>query len=120
MSELFGEQNFADLEKLFSDYAKQADKLEEILQAGADAFVDDLKKLPAPRSKIRKTGYTHLIDVFASRKEKESVLVGWGKYYGPMVEGGTSKMSARPHFRPLWKRNQNKYYSIMINKFLEV
>ena len=37
----------------------------EGLEAGAKEFVDDLLKLPKPISKIRKAGYTHLINCFS-------------------------------------------------------
>lgn len=113
---LHDEQAFSDLLDEFSDYIKNADNVVEILQTGADAFVKDLKALPSPRSKIHKSGYTHLLDTFASRKEGSQVLVGWGKYYGPILEEGSIKMKARSHFWPLWKRNQEKYYNKMINK----
>lgn len=117
MADMFSNDDAVrELEALFSDYMDKADNVVEILQTGADAFVSDLKHLPSPRSKINKAGYTHLIDSFASQQEKDQVLIGWGKYYGPMVEGGTKKMAARPHMKPLWKRNANKYYKIMIDK----
>lgn len=115
--ELYNEKSFSDLEDIFKDYMEKADNALEILQAGADEFVKDLKHLPSPRSDIAKAGYTHLIDTFASRPDGEDVLVGWGKYYGPMVESGTRKMTARPHFHPLFERNKIKYYNLMVNKF---
>ena len=44
---------------------------------------------------------------------KEFVNVGWGKYYGPMLEHGTRKMAARAHLKPLFERNKEKYYKKM-------
>ena len=111
------DQSFRDLENIFSEYAKAADNATEILQKGADEFVKDLKMLPAPRSRISKPGYTHMIDLFASREERGNILVGWGKYYGPIVEGGSNRMAARPHFKPLFSRNKEKYYNLMIKEF---
>ena len=65
-------------------------------------------------SKIRKANYTHLIDSFSLRKKSNEVEVGWGKYYGPMLEHGTVKMNAQPHLNPVWDRNKEKYYKKMI------
>ena len=72
--------------------------------------------MPKPISKIRKTGYMHLIDSFAYRKKKNEIEVGWGKYYGPMLEHGTENMNANPHVYPLWNRNKEKYYKTMLTK----
>ena len=118
MTELHNEQAFSTLEKTFAELMKQADDVQGILQVGADEFLKDLKALPSPRSRIGKSGYTHLIDSFAAREEKGDVLIGWGKYYGPIVEGGSVKMSARPHFKPTWRRNADKYYKLMSDKIL--
>ena len=41
------------------------------------------------------------------------IKVGWGKYYGPMLEHGTRKMAARVHLKPLFERNKEKYYKKM-------
>lgn len=114
---LNNEASFRELDDIFKEYAKKADNLGEVLQTGADAFVKDLKSLPSPRSNIHKAGYTHMIDTFTSKPEDEGVLVGWGKYYGRMVESGTKKMAARPHFYPLFKRNKDRYFNLMITKF---
>lgn len=117
---LWGDETvYDDLEKEFEACIRQADNMVSVLQEGADAFVKDLRAMPSPRSKISAPGYTHMIDVFSSRQEKEDILVGWGKYYGPIVEKGSRSMKAQPHFKPLWKKNQNKYYQKMIDKFNE-
>ena len=115
---LFNEQAFSELEDTFADLMKAVDDVPEILQAGADEFIKDLKSLPSPRSNISKGGYTHLLDSFASRTEGEDILVGWGKYYGPIVEGGSVKMAARAHLKPTWRRNADKYYKSMTDKIL--
>ena len=79
-------------------------------------FVNDVRKLPKPRSSIRKVGYTHLLDTVTYRRKNGEVEAGWGKYYGPMVDKGTKKMSATPHFAPTFERNKEKYYNAMLRK----
>ena len=64
-----------------------------------------------------KQGYTHLLDTITYEKDGDAFLIGWGKYYGRMVEKGTVKMSARPHMIPLWEQNSDKYYKHMAEKF---
>lgn len=110
---------FDDLMDELQDYIKKTDEesVFSILETGADSFVSDLLKLPRPKSKIVKQGYTHLVDTFAYKRNRKQVEVGWGKYYGPMVENGTMLRGAIPHLHPLWNRNREKYYKEMISKF---
>lgn len=115
-NELYGYEGFQDLADIIERYAKNADNITEVLEVGAKEFVNDLLKLPKPISKIRKTGYTHLINSFSYRKKKNEIEVGWGKYYGPMVEHGTVKMDENPHVYPLWDKNKEKYYKTMLTK----
>lgn len=105
-----------EFSQLLKEYERMADEnvVTDILQQGADDFVRDLQSLPQPKSNIMKGGYTHLIDSFAARKQGQEIEVGWGKYYGPMVERGTKRMSARPHLTPLFHANKDKYYKKMI------
>ena len=105
-NELYGYEGFQDLADIIERYAKNADNITEVLEVGAKEFVNDLLKLPKPISKIRKTGYTHLINSFSYRKKKNEIEVGWGKYYGPMVEHGTVKMDENPHVYPLWDKKK--------------
>ena len=116
-NEVYKFEGFQDLSDILENYIKKAEKPVDILLVGAKEFVNDLLKLPKPISRIRKAGYTHLIDTFAYKEKKTEVEAGWGKYYGPMVENGTSKMNAYPHVLPLWEKNKEKYYNLMINKF---
>lgn len=120
MADFHNEQSFNELEDLFKEYMQKADKASEVLQAGADSFVKDLKALPSPRSHINKAGHTHLVDTFGSREENGNILVGWGKYYGPILERGwktkRGMAPAHPHFKPLFQRNKERYYKIMIQK----
>ena len=39
--------------------------------------------------------------------------MGWGKYYGRMVEDGSVQMKkgGTPHLVPTWNRNSDKYIS---------
>lgn len=102
-----------------NQYIKKADNYIDILEIGAKEFVKDLSKLTKPYSKIHKSGYTHLIDTFTYRKTNVDIEVGWGKYYGRMVEDGTSKMKAQSHLQPMFDNNKDKYYKKMLEKFYE-
>lgn len=96
------------------EYIKNIENPTKILLVGAEEFVKDLSKLTKPMSQIKKSGYTHLIDSFAYRVKKDEVEAGWGKYYGPMIERGTTKMNKQPHLYPLWNKNKEKYYKLML------
>lgn len=113
-NEVYGYDGFQDLANIIEGYIKNVENPTEVLLVGAKEFVNDLLKLPKPISKIRKAGYTHLINTFAYREKKDEIEVGWGKYYGPMVEHGTKKMDEQPHVYPLWDKNKEKYYKKMI------
>lgn len=109
-----GFSGIEELSEIISDYLKSAENVEDGLVAAAEALVIDLKKLTKPMSEIRKSNYTHLIDSFAYEKRNKEVVVGWGKYYGRMVENSTSKMGARRHLLPVYEKNKEKYYRIML------
>lgn len=109
-------EGFQELSKMLEECIDKAENVTEVLEIGAKEFVSDLLKLPKPISKIRKAGYTHLINSFAYRKKKKEIEAGWGKYCGPMLENGTVKMDAKPHVYPLWERKREKYYKKMITK----
>lgn len=109
-------EGFNELSKSLSDLLNNMDDGVDILEIGAKSFTDDLLKLGKPISQIRKNSYTHLIDTFSYEKKNDEVIVGWGKYYGRMVENGTKNMSARPHMYPLFEKNKEKYYKLMLAK----
>lgn len=109
-----GYLGFESLSEIVSQYIEAAENSIEAIAAGAKALVIDLKKLPKPMSEIRKSGYTHLVKTFTYEVGTKEVVVGWGKYYGRMVENGTNKMAARQHLKPLFERNKEKYYKIML------
>ena len=98
------------------EYIKNIENPTKILLVGAEEFVKDLSKLTKPMSQIKKSGYTHLIDSFTYRVKKDEVEAGCGKYYGPMVEHGTTKMNKQSHLYPLWNKNKEKYYKLMLAK----
>lgn len=104
------------MSEILEKYIDGAGNAVDILEVGAKEFVNDLLKLPKPISKIRKSGYTHLIKCFAYKKKSKEVEAGWGKYYGPMLEHGTVKMNAQEHLYPVWDRNKEKYYKKMLTK----
>ena len=81
-------EGLGSLQKMLKEMAEKADSsnIERAMEKGAQALIRDVRALPKPRSKITKSGYTHLLDSVAMRKNKGEIEVGWGKYYGPMVE----------------------------------
>lgn len=107
---------FQDLMEDFEKIISQVEEPEKVLEVGTKELVNDLKKLPKPMSQIHKSGYTHLINTFTHRIKKHEVEVGWGKYYGPMLEHGTVNMEAKPHVEPLFEKNKEKYYQKMVQK----
>lgn len=110
---------FLELEEELAALLSKVEKTEDVLVKGADAFVKDLLKLPKPYSQIKKSGYTHMINTFTwrmSTHKKGEVEVGWGKYYGRMVEEGTVKSKRQPHLKPTYNKNKNKYHKIMIRE----
>jgi HK97 gp10 family phage protein len=110
-------KGFIELSKELESMISKVENIQDVLEVGAIEFVNDLKKLAKPISKIRKSGYTHLIDTFSYRKAKnDEVEVGWGKYYGRMVELGTENMGSRAHLKPTFEQNKEKYYRKMLYK----
>ena len=111
MSEMdFYENGFDELSKLLEGYQISEEDTMGALEESAEMFVQDVRKLPKPRSAIKAAGYTHLLDTVTYRKNKGEIEVGWGKYYGPMVEHGTRKMNGTPHIKPTFQSNKDKYF----------
>lgn len=117
--QIYNEAGFDELEEILKDYADKADpgEMSKILEKGADDFVSDLKSLPKPRSQIMSPRHAHMLDTMAKKTEDGKVSIGWGAYYGPILEHGSKKMSAHAHLRPTWERNKERYYQTMINQF---
>lgn len=109
-------EGFMNFAKVLNEYADTVDNILDEEEKMAKEFVDDLHKLPSPRSKIIKSGYTHLIDSISYEKRSNEVVVGWGKYYGRMVEFGTRKMQPRKHMNPTWNQNKEKYFDNLLKR----
>lgn len=116
---VYAYEGFDFLIEELNDYIKKAENPIEILKIGAEEFVNDLSKLAKPYSKINRSGYTHLVDSFCYEVNKKNIEieVGWGKYYGRMVEDGTRITSAQPHLAPIYEKNKEKYYKKMVENF---
>lgn len=109
------DEGFDELSDLLSGYLEKIENTTEILEIGAKELVSDVRKLPSPRSRMNGSGYTHLLDTVAWKRAVNEIEVGWGKYYGPMVEKGTRRMRAHPHMRTVVERNKERYYKKMID-----
>ena len=117
----FDDTGMDEFEEILKKYARKVTtkKALDAVEAGAQVFVKDLLKLPKPRRNITAPGYTHLVDSFALQRTGGMVKVGWGKYYGPMLEHGTRKMEKRAHLVPLFEKNKEKYYKVMTKEILD-
>lgn len=106
---------FDALSKMIKEFSQKTEKknVKKVLSIGAKGLVEDVRALPKPKSRMSAPGYTHLLDTVTYQTEKDDVAVGWGKYYGPMVENGTVKMNGTPHLRTTFERNKEKYYKDM-------
>ena len=109
-----GLEDFENEIKRIAEKLASEDAALDVMEAGVKEFVRDLRRLPKPRSRIDEDGYTHLVDTFTWERTKTTIKVGWGKYYGPMLEHGTRKMKAQAHLKPLFERNKGIYYRAMI------
>lgn len=114
-------EGFEELQQLLIEEARKVDKenLKQALLAGATELASDANKLPKPISRINSPGYTHLLSSISARMMQGGATgaeVGWGKFYGRMVEKGASKMSPRAHLIPLFERNAKNYYQTIVDK----
>ena len=68
----FDDSGVEDFEKMLKQYAAKADPENALdaIETGAKEFVNDLLKLPKPRSEVKKPGYTHLINTFAMERAR--------------------------------------------------
>ena len=112
----FYESGFDDLSDLLKEFEISEEDAMGALEETAEMFVQDIRKLPKPRSAITASGYTHLLDTVTYRRNKSEIEVGWGKYYGPMVDRGTRKMRGTPHIKPTFQSNQDKYFRAIQKK----
>lgn len=113
MNRVSGHSSLSD--KL-SSYIKKAENSQDILVEAAKVYVADVRRQPKPMSKIRKSGYTHLVhDIDFRKADNGEVEVGSRtKYYLRFVEIGTNKMSGRFFLRNLYHQNKSKYIQIML------
>ena len=114
-------EGFEELQQLLIEEARKVDKenLKQALLAGATELASDANKLPKPISRINSPGYTHLLSSISARMMEGNAVgaeVGWGKFYGRMVEKGTRKMAPRAHLIPMFERNANNYYQTIVDK----
>ncbi len=109
-------KGFDELSKMLVEYEISEEESVQALEEVAREFVEDVQKLPRPRSLIRKAGYSHLIDTVTYKRNRNEIEVGWGKYYGPMVENGTLRMKGTAHIKPIFDRNKQKYYKMIDKK----
>lgn len=109
---------FDGFQELLKEFEKKTDvkNVLKVLESGAKEFIEDVRALPRPRSRMMAPGYTHLLDEVTYQTSKGEVLTGWSKYYGQMVENGTIKMDAQEHMRPTFKKNKERYYGNMQKK----
>lgn len=117
MSDSFYSDGFDAFSDLLEAYEKKTEEknVTKVLEIGAKELTELVRALPRPRSRMSAPGYTHLIDTVTYETEGNEVVVGWGKYYGPMVENGTVQMNGTPHMRPTFERNKEKIYKKMQN-----
>ncbi|WP_159641657.1 HK97-gp10 family putative phage morphogenesis protein [Erysipelothrix anatis] len=108
-------EGLLDLSDQLLEIARKLENTEKMREAGATELVKHLRRLPAPMSSIRSPGYTHLIDTFSYKHVGNETIVGWGKWYGPLVEFGTRKTRAQPHLVPTFNRNAAKINRAMLD-----
>lgn len=106
-----------ELEKLAESVDE--DKVLDAMQKGADELVNDVRALPKPRSKLG-GGHTHMLDSVTSQRASDAIEVGWGKYYGKIVENGHLSVtghwvSAQPHMQPTFDSNKERYYKTILD-----
>lgn len=73
----FYDTGFEEFAKMIQEYSEKVseDKALDAVEAGAQEFVNDLLKLPKPRSEINKAGYTHIIDTFSLKRTEKKIKV---------------------------------------------
>lgn len=119
IAEIDGFKDFSNILKKYAEIDENG--AVEALQTGVNLLVKDLLALPKPKSDIRRGKHTHLVDTFASERKGQSINVGWGKYYGRMVEKGHRTVNGKtvkpqPHMIPMWEKNKEKYYKAAVNQ----
>lgn len=111
------------LTALLEGYSKNANAA-NILQAqksGAEYFCEVMRRKTSPRGRSRE----HMLDSITYEQDTQNAetIVGWGKFYGRMVEsghraGGWAKASktvaASPHLKPEFNQQKDQIISRMV------
>lgn len=73
----FYDGGLEDFEELLKQYSENVspDKALDAVEEGAKEFVNDLLRLPKPRSQITKAGYTHIVSTFALERTDSGIKV---------------------------------------------
>ncbi|MBS5324596.1 MAG: hypothetical protein KHY34_13050 [Lachnospiraceae bacterium] len=112
----FYESGFGEFAELLKEFDVNEGEVLNVMEKGARSYIQDVRKLPRPRSRMNAPGYTHLLDTVTYRRNKQEIEIGWGKYYGPMLEHGAMRMTAVPHIGTTFERNKGKYYKTMVQE----
>ena len=112
----FYESGFGEFAELLKEFDVNEGEVLNVMEKGARSYIQDVRKLTRPRSRMNAPGYTHLLDTVTYRRNKQEIEIGWGKYYGPMLEHGAMRMTAVPHIGTTFERNKGKYYKTMVQE----
>jgi HK97 gp10 family phage protein len=112
-------KGFLNLIDTLNNFSKMADEdnIKEAQEAGAAFLVGKLRRLSKPRN----TGKMLESMDFEYNKKEKTVEVGWGKFYGRLVESGHKTrsgkkvVSAKAHLKPTFEANKNFINKIMID-----
>lgn len=80
-------EGFATLAELLATCAKAAEPAitKSAQRAGAEYFVDMMRKRAAPRSRMR---HAHMLDTITYEQKDGETTIGWTMFYGRLVESG--------------------------------
>lgn len=114
-----GLQRLADLLAGYSVNANPANIL-RAQKAGAEYFCEIMRRKSSPRGRSRE----HMLDSIAYEQDAHNTVtvVGWGKFYGRMVEAGhraggwaksSKSVAANPHMKPEFNKQKNQIINRM-------
>ena len=85
-----------EFQKIIQEYQEKFEqsRIEAAMMDGAEQLARDVRALPKPRSQIRKSGYTHLLDTVSARKGKNGKIL-WPDGRGRNTENECTAASAR-------------------------
>jgi hypothetical protein len=116
-------EGFQRLANLLEEYSQNANPA-NILQAqkaGAEYFCEVMRRKASPRGRSRE----HMLDSVAYDQDARNTetVVGWGKFYGRMVESGhraggwakaSESIAAHPHMKPEFNKQKDQIMSRMV------